>query len=438
MQPDPLPIAPAAKLATKTEAAPIVNHNYLMAHCTAPIFGVPPLPPVNPPAPTTKAVKRQLTKPIERKQKQKVRRKSSLTPTPSFPAILMGMLSTPQNSEYITFLKDKNRFVVLDASEFESKVLPMHFEPTGASSMYGNFTLMLDEWGFKTGKDDEFPGKDVYSHPMFKEGDWEGCLKITKPGSKSIEAAKLEYRKPSPPPKTAASTILPEDSQMKAPDAQSLAVLNASLSKHMSATETSRVLCNRYGLLNDSSKLQAMMAAQAQQNESSALQAMLAAQAQAQQNEASALGALQAMIATQAQQNESSALPMLAVQAQQNDSSALGALQAMLVAQAQQNDSSVLALQAILAAQAQQNESSALQAILAAQDPSTLQAILAAHQAQTLHPHAPRTISPEFSAILGNASSLDVMAERFIKQSVERMMNRQVMRSHMNQGFGSV
>jgi hypothetical protein len=334
----------------------------------------------------------------------------------------MGMLSTPQNSEYITFLKDKNRFVVLDASEFESKVLPMHFEPTGTSSMYGNFTLMLDEWGFKTGKDDEFPGKDVYSHPMFKEGDWEGCLKITKPGSKSIEAAKLEYRKPSPPPKTAASTILPEDSQMKAPDAQSLAVLNASLSKHMSATETSRVLCNRYGLLNDSSKLQAMMAAQAQ----------------AQQNEASALGALQAMIATQAQQNESSALPMLAAQAQQNDSSALGALQAMLVAQAQQNDSSVLALQAILAAQAQQNESSALQAILAAQDPSTLQAILAAHQAQTLHPHAPRTISPEFSAILGNASSLDVMAERFIKQSVERMMNRQVMRSHMNQGFGSV
>lgn len=280
------------------------------------------------------------------------RRVSSVSSTPAFPAILMGILSTPQNSEFITFLKDERRFVVLDTSKFESQVLPIHFGETPSTSSYLNFTRMLDEWGFKCEKDEEFPGLDVYGHPKFRKGDWEECLKIQKPatfGPVVMAASKRTSPLMGPfgaladahhclPPlllpcdPTHVMTTLPSPqiSHLEAPNATSIALLNASLSKHMSATESSRILCNRLGLFQDSNALIAMM-------------------------------------------------------------------------QAQQARSRVIA-----------------EAVETFQENGL-----------------PRTISPEFSHMPRQApsSNLDVLTERFIKQSMERMHSRQVMMSRFN-GFG--
>eukprot|EP00804_Cyclotella_cryptica_P022525 CCRYP_009432-RA/>CCRYP_009432-RA protein AED:0.21 eAED:0.21 QI:0/-1/0/1/-1/1/1/0/417 len=283
------------------------------------------------------------------------RRTSSFSSTPSFPAILMGILSTPQNSEFITFLKDNRRFVVLDNTKFESQVLPIHFGATPATSSYWNFTRMLDEWGFKSEKDDEFPCLDVYSHPKFRKGDWEECLKIQKPASFNPETM-IDFKRTSPllgpygalvdndialPPlllpcdqsnahAIASRASLPQISQLEAPNASSIAFLNASLSKHMSATESSRILCNRLGLFQNSNALKAMM---------------------------------------QAQQARSRVIAETVDTFQENG--------------------------------------------------------------------RPRTISPEFSQMARNAPSshLDVLTERFIKQSRERMQSRQVLMSQFN-GLG--
>jgi len=281
------------------------------------------------------------------------RRVSSISSTPAFPAVLMGILSTPQNSEFITFLKDDRRFVVLDTTKFESQVLPIHFGATPATSSYWNFKRMLDEWGFKSEKDDEFPGLDVYGHPKFRKGDWEACLKIQKPASfNPVTMAASKRTSPLlgpygaladahtclPPLRLpceqahaiASLPLLPQISHLEAPNASSIALLNASLSKHMSATESSRILCNRLGLFQDSTALKAMM-------------------------------------------------------------------------QAQQARSRVIA-----------------EAVDTFQENGL-----------------PRTISPEFSQMSRHAPSshLDVLTERFIKQSMERMQSRQVMMSQFN-GFG--
>lgn len=298
---------------------------------------------------------------------KKPKRKQSQSHTPSFPAILMGMLSTPQNAQYISFLPDDRRFVILDPAAFEMKLLPLHFEAEG-ENMYWNFTRTLEEWEFKSEPSEDYAGKDVYSHPLFKKGDWEGCLKITKPGSiesaiDKVKAASLLKPLGSMPP-------LPSQ-ETQTDSAQSLAFLNASLSKHMSATENSRILCNKYGLL-DSSKLQDMLLAQAAQNESSVLHTLM-------------------------------------LQAQQGD---ISNLHAMMMPQ----HADMSSLQAMMAAQ--QARSRIISAAVA-----TLKS-------------KPRTISPEFSqvaSLLGNRANLDVMTERFIKQSMEKMMGRQVMRSQMGQ-----
>ncbi|KAL3799082.1 hypothetical protein ACHAWO_007422 [Cyclotella atomus] len=307
---------------------------------------------------------------------KKPKRNSSLSHTPSFPAILMGMLSSPLNAQYISFLPDDQRFVILDPAAFESKLLPLHFEAED-ENLYWNFTRTLDEWEFKSEPSEEYPGKDVYSHPLFKKGDWEGCLKITKPGSiksaiDEVKAASLLKPIGSMPP------LPSRETQMDS--AQSLAFLNASLSKHMSATETSRILCNRYGLLNGSTKFQAMLSAQAAQNESSALQALM-------------------------------------LQAQQGD---ISTLQAMMMPQ--------------------HADLSSLQATMAAQQARS-RIITDAVEALKNLASKPRTISPEFSQVasmFGNqGNNLDVMTELFIKHGMERMMGRQVMRSQMGQqGFG--
>ena len=56
------------------------------------------------------------------------------TPTSiSFPTILMGILSAPQNSEYITFLSDDCNFIIINPEGLEN-ILPQYFENTAPTS----------------------------------------------------------------------------------------------------------------------------------------------------------------------------------------------------------------------------------------------------------------------------------------------------------------
>ena len=103
-------------------------------------------------------------------------------------------------------------------------------------------------------------------------------------------------------------------------------------------------------------------------------------------------------------------------------------------AQAQKNDAA--ALQAMML-QASLSDSSTLQAMMQRESP--LHAMMAARQLRNRMisaavESAPRTISPE-SNMFGNQVSLDVMTERFIRQSVEKMMKMQVLRSHLSNGI---
>jgi len=301
---------------------------------------------------TSKRKSSKSSKPTEKKPKHNSRRKH-LTPTPSFPAMLMGILATPENSEYITFLEDERRFVILDSAKFESKVLPIIHLPERYSLHWNNFTKMLEEWDFKAEKDDEYPGKEVYSHPMFRKGDWEGCLKITKPGSsgdlKTEDSKTSHLFKP--------LSILPHLPADK--NFPQLSQLNKS-------TEASRNLCNKHGLLKDSSTLQAMLfEAQAQKKDAATLQAMM-------------------------------------LQASSSDSSTL---------------------------QAMMQRESPLHAMIAAQQVRNRMISAVVESA------APRTISPESNMFGKNQASLDVMTEQFIRQSVERMMKMQVMRSQLSNGM---
>lgn len=63
---------------------------------------------------------------------------------PSFPVILMAIMSGSQNREYITFLSDDQRFIIIDSVSLESKVLPLHFEANAPT--YDHFLQLLDLW----------------------------------------------------------------------------------------------------------------------------------------------------------------------------------------------------------------------------------------------------------------------------------------------------
>jgi hypothetical protein len=63
---------------------------------------------------------------------------------PPFPVILMAILSGSQNWEYITFLSDEQRFIIIDSVSLESKVLPIHFEENVPT--YDQFLQLLDLW----------------------------------------------------------------------------------------------------------------------------------------------------------------------------------------------------------------------------------------------------------------------------------------------------
>ena len=63
---------------------------------------------------------------------------------PSFPAVLMGILSAPQNKEFITFLSDGTSFIIVQPEALSSHVLPIHFEDNVPT--YDQFLYLLAIW----------------------------------------------------------------------------------------------------------------------------------------------------------------------------------------------------------------------------------------------------------------------------------------------------
>ena len=63
---------------------------------------------------------------------------------PTFPVILMAIMSGSHNREYITFLSDEQRFIIIDSVSLETKVLPLHFEENVPT--YDQFLQQLHMW----------------------------------------------------------------------------------------------------------------------------------------------------------------------------------------------------------------------------------------------------------------------------------------------------
>eukprot|EP01082_Thalassiosira_pseudonana_P003766 g2993.t1 g2993 contig12:1220849-1222873(-) len=121
------------------------------------------------------------------KQPKKRRHKSDSTPT--FPTTLMAILCTPKNHEYIAFLSDDVRFIIVHPGGLEGEVLPLYFDGVvvdgggGSGMTFDHFVETMIAWGFQVGNDTKYPQINIYSHPLFRRGDWEMCLRIEKPGS---------------------------------------------------------------------------------------------------------------------------------------------------------------------------------------------------------------------------------------------------------------
>ena len=64
---------------------------------------------------------------------------------PSFPVVLMAILSATQNSQYITFLSNGESFITIDPVGLELNVLPKHFEDEN-SPTYDEFLQLLAIW----------------------------------------------------------------------------------------------------------------------------------------------------------------------------------------------------------------------------------------------------------------------------------------------------
>ena len=64
---------------------------------------------------------------------------------PSFPVVLMAILSATQNSQYITFLSKGESFIIIDPVGLELNVLPKHFEDEN-SPTYDEFLQLLAIW----------------------------------------------------------------------------------------------------------------------------------------------------------------------------------------------------------------------------------------------------------------------------------------------------
>ena len=66
---------------------------------------------------------------------------------PSFPALLMGIMSASQNKEYISFLSDDRSFIIVNPEMLVSHVLPMYFTERDDDDMnFGDFLELLDVW----------------------------------------------------------------------------------------------------------------------------------------------------------------------------------------------------------------------------------------------------------------------------------------------------
>lgn len=63
---------------------------------------------------------------------------------PSFPVILMGIMSAPQNKEFISFLPDERGFVIIDPMVFARNILPMHFKEKVPT--FDQFLHLLSIW----------------------------------------------------------------------------------------------------------------------------------------------------------------------------------------------------------------------------------------------------------------------------------------------------
>eukprot|EP00578_Thalassiosira_sp_NH16_P005673 CAMPEP_0181138560 /NCGR_PEP_ID=MMETSP1071-20121207/34312_1 /TAXON_ID=35127 /ORGANISM="Thalassiosira sp., Strain NH16" /LENGTH=636 /DNA_ID=CAMNT_0023225405 /DNA_START=27 /DNA_END=1934 /DNA_ORIENTATION=+ len=127
---------------------------------------------------------------------------------PSFPVVLMGIISAPQNSEYITFLSDEQRIIIVQPDAVAQKVLPMYFEEDDHTPTYNDFLRLFKVWGFEVMNDPQYPQVNVYKHPQFRKGDWEACLNINmamdenneprKQGASLQEGPIVRQRPPSP------------------------------------------------------------------------------------------------------------------------------------------------------------------------------------------------------------------------------------------------
>ena len=70
---------------------------------------------------------------------------------PSFPALLMGIMSASQNKEYISFLSDDRSFIIVNPEMLVSHVLPMYFterdgDDDDDNMNFGDFLELLDVW----------------------------------------------------------------------------------------------------------------------------------------------------------------------------------------------------------------------------------------------------------------------------------------------------
>jgi len=97
----------------------------------------------------------------------------------SFPVVLMGIMSAPQNEEFITFLSDEQSFVIVRPDALAKHVLPVHFE--GSAPTLDQFLDLLAIWEFEKVDCPQYPQVDVFKHPMFRKGDWEACLQMELP-----------------------------------------------------------------------------------------------------------------------------------------------------------------------------------------------------------------------------------------------------------------
>ena len=81
---------------------------------------------------TKKASSSSPSKPKTKRQYQQSRRATGnfkmKANQPSFPTILMGILSAPQNNDCIQFLTDEQSFIIVNPNALERNVLPTHFQ----------------------------------------------------------------------------------------------------------------------------------------------------------------------------------------------------------------------------------------------------------------------------------------------------------------------